>query len=96
MPEHLSTTVPEPPAAFPAEVRSRWMLDPSISYLNHGCFGARLRSVFETQQALRERFEASPVEVLDRVRDAEIHAAKLPVGAFLSAFFYFTLRGMFI
>jgi len=43
-----------------------WMLDPDITYLNHGSFGARTTHIFETQQSLKRSFEASPVDFLDR------------------------------
>jgi isopenicillin-N epimerase len=59
------------------------MLDPSIDFLNHGCFGARLREVVAAQQAWREEFEARPVSVLDRHRDRLLREIKRAIGAFL-------------
>ena len=43
-----------------------WMLDPAITYLNHGSFGARTVEVFEAQQSIKRSFESSPVDFLDR------------------------------
>ena len=39
-----------------------WALDPAITYLNHGSFGAAPRKVLETQSDLRARMEAEAVK----------------------------------
>ncbi|MCP3904685.1 MAG: aminotransferase class V-fold PLP-dependent enzyme [Planctomycetes bacterium] len=78
-----STKPLAPPEALPGQLRAQWMLDGSVDFLNHGCFGARLRSVFAAQEAWRVRFEADPVQVLDREGSAMLAEVKLPVGAFL-------------
>jgi len=72
-----------PPDPLASGIRSKWMLDDSIDFLNHGCFGARLRRVYEAQEQWRARFEARPVHVLDRHRDELLADAKSPLGAFL-------------
>jgi isopenicillin-N epimerase len=64
-------------------MKSLWMLDPAVSFLNHGSFGARLRSVVEAQEEWRRRFEARPVEFLDREAIALHDDAKRAVGTFL-------------
>lgn len=57
-----------------------WMLDPEITYLNHGSFGARTASVFEAQQRHKLEFEASPVDYLDRKRHLFIDARQTVAG----------------
>ena len=37
-----------------------WMLDPDVTYLNHGTVGAVPRSVLAAQQALRDELERQP------------------------------------
>ncbi|MHC5112807.1 MAG: aminotransferase class V-fold PLP-dependent enzyme [Planctomycetota bacterium] len=59
------------------------MLDDAVDFLNHGCFGARLRRVSEAQEMWRLKFEARPVHVLDRHRDVLLEEAKAPLGTFL-------------
>ncbi len=43
-----------------------WLLDPAITYLNHGSFGACPRVVLELQQSLRLEMEREPVTFLVR------------------------------
>jgi isopenicillin-N epimerase len=43
-----------------------WLLDPEITYLNHGTLGATPRRVLAAQQALREEIEREPARVLYR------------------------------
>ncbi|MFK7961059.1 MAG: aminotransferase class V-fold PLP-dependent enzyme [Phycisphaerales bacterium] len=73
----------EPPASLPAGQLDRWMLDPRITYLNHGSFGARLRTVNEAQAAHRRELEARPVAYLDRERDERSLDRRERVGRFL-------------
>ena len=40
------------------------MLDPGVTFLNHGSFGACPRTVFDAAQALRERIEREPIRFL--------------------------------
>jgi isopenicillin-N epimerase len=76
----------EPPIAAPSPLPGSadgWLLDPAISYLNHGCFGARMRTTRDAATAWSERFEASPVHELDRRRDEHLAHAKARLGALL-------------
>ncbi|MHC5023402.1 MAG: aminotransferase class V-fold PLP-dependent enzyme [Planctomycetota bacterium] len=72
-----------PPAPLAPRLREQWMLDPSVDYLNHGCFGARPRAVFEAQGRYREAFEQRPIEALERQRDVRLNQAKSAVGGFV-------------
>jgi isopenicillin-N epimerase len=61
-----------------------WMLDPEITYLNHGSFGARVVPVFEYQEELKQEFERSPVHFLDR-QHYRLEDARKTVSTFLGA-----------
>jgi isopenicillin-N epimerase len=56
--------VPSPP--FGRAMLSRWMLDPAVTYLNHGTVGAPPRDVLAAQQAIRDEIERQPSRVLLR------------------------------
>ena len=73
----------EPPSPLQPDLRSKWLLDPRITFLNHGSFGAVPRVVFEEQAQWRRRIEAEPIELLGRQAGALIEAAKQPIGAWL-------------
>jgi isopenicillin-N epimerase len=60
-----------------------WMLDPQITYLNHGSFGARTKQVFQSQQEFKKLFERSPIDFLDRSRHDLINETRDVVSSFL-------------
>ncbi|MDY7108590.1 MAG: aminotransferase class V-fold PLP-dependent enzyme [Planctomycetota bacterium] len=74
---------PAPPSPIRDDIRSLWMLDDRVDFLNHGSFGARLRSVHDAQIRWREQMEARPVEFLDRSGPELLAEAKAAVGRFL-------------
>ncbi len=47
-------------------LETHWTLDPGVTYLNHGSFGACPRCVLERQQAFRDRLEREPIRFLVR------------------------------
>jgi isopenicillin-N epimerase len=66
-------------------LRSRWLLDPEVRFLNHGSFGACPRPVLEVQSELRAELEREPVRFLARELEGHLDAAKQELGAFLGA-----------
>ena len=65
--------------------RDLWMLDPTITYLNHGSFGACPRTILEKQSELRARLEWEPVDFMTRQLPGLIDDARHRVAAFLDA-----------
>lgn len=66
-------------------MRARWTLDPRISYLNHGSFGATPKPVLAAQSQLRAEMEAEPVEFLGRSLPTRLRAVRERVAAFVGA-----------
>ncbi len=62
-----------------------WALDPSVTYLNHGSFGACPSRVLERQAALRLEMEREPVDFLTTNLPARLDAAREALSAFLGA-----------
>src|SRR5512141_1188467 len=74
-----AVTIPLPVECEP----DAWGLKPSVTFLNHGSFGAVPRPVTRAQDRWRERIEAEPIECLGRRCFELISAAKSRIGAFL-------------
>ena len=64
---------------------SLWCLDPSVTYLNHGSFGACPSAVLEVQAALRLEMEQEPVDFLVKTLPARLDAARQALALFLGA-----------
>ncbi len=64
---------------------SHWRLDPAVTYLNHGSFGACPSAVLEVQSALRSEMEREPVDFLSKHLPARLDAARQALAAFLGA-----------
>ena len=65
--------------------RSPWLLEPDVSFLNHGSFGACPEPVLEAQRAWRDRLEREPVRFLDRELEGHLDGARNEVAEFLGA-----------
>jgi isopenicillin-N epimerase len=77
---HCSSAPP-----YTAPMRDLFLLDPGITFLNHGSFGACPREVFEAQQHWQLEMERNPVAFLGR-RSADLLAqARSALGAALGA-----------
>jgi isopenicillin-N epimerase len=66
-------------------MKEHWLLDPSITFLNHGSFGATPRVVLEKQSEYRARLEAEPVRFLVRELEPLLDGARRDVAAFVHA-----------
>ncbi len=62
-----------------------WALDESVTFLNHGSFGACPVPVLETQSELRRRMEAEPVRFLDGELEGLLDEARWALGCFVGA-----------
>lgn len=62
-----------------------WSLDPSVTYLNHGSFGACPTAVLTMQSALRSEMEREPVDFLVAALPARLDAARAHLAEFLGA-----------
>jgi isopenicillin-N epimerase len=69
-------------AADPAAL---WALDPTVTFLNHGSYGATPRAVLAVQQEWRDRLEAEPVRFLGRELEGHLDVARSALGTFLGA-----------
>src|SRR5437764_9813999 len=67
------------------EIRSEFLLDPDVAFLNHGSFGACPRPVFERYQAWQRELERQPVEFLGRRARALLAEARSGLAAYLGA-----------
>lgn len=65
--------------------RSHWSLDPNITFLNHGSFGACPLDVLEHQHALRTQLERDPVRFFVEEYEPLLDAARQALAAFVGA-----------
>ena len=70
---------------MPSELAGHWSLDPEITFLNHGAFGACPHPVLKAQRAWRDRLEANPVRMLARDLPGLLATARTELGAFLGS-----------
>jgi isopenicillin-N epimerase len=70
---------------MPSPLASHWGLDPAITYLNHGSFGACPTAVLTVQSDWRRRMESEPVRFLDRELDDNLAEARGVLGGFVGA-----------
>jgi isopenicillin-N epimerase len=62
-----------------------WRLDASVTFLNHGSYGACPTPVLDTQRELRDRMEAEPVRFLSGDLPGLLDSARREVATFLGA-----------
>jgi len=66
-------------------MKDLFLLDPEVTFLNHGSFGAVPRSVFEEYQNWQRLLEAQPVQFLTRMLPGELNSIKCSLGRYLTA-----------
>ena len=66
-------------------MREAWSLDPAVTFLNHGSFGACPIAVLEAQQRLRARMERQPVRFFMRDLEGLLDEARAALAAFVGA-----------
>jgi len=66
-------------------LRRDFHLDPSVTFLNHGSFGATPKPVFEIYQNWQLRLEQQPVLFLGREYDRLLYDSRVKLGHYLNA-----------
>jgi isopenicillin-N epimerase len=79
----LTDSPPQPGrSASPA---ADWALDQTVTYLNHGSFGACLKAILEVQRGWRDKIEAHPVRLLTRELEDLLDWSRSEIGGFVGA-----------
>lgn len=73
------------PEASSSPFAVHWDLDPQVTFLNHGSFGACPRAVLDEQARLRAELEREPVRFLWREIEPRLDAARAALAAFVGA-----------
>jgi isopenicillin-N epimerase len=68
-----------------AQLRDEFLIDPTVTFLNHGSFGACPRDVFARYQEWQLELERRPVEFLARRIDGLLADARAALGAYVNA-----------
>lgn len=77
---------PRPDRAGESSAFSRyWSLDPAVTFLNHGSFGACPIAVLQFQQELRQRIERQPLQFFGRDYEELLDDARSQLAAFVGA-----------
>jgi isopenicillin-N epimerase len=66
-------------------LRDQFLLDPQITYLNHGSFGACPKPVFEVYQRWQRKLELEPVQFLGVELDSNLYQSRQALGNFVNA-----------
>ena len=68
-----------------SSLASCWTLDPAVTYLNHGSFGACPAAVLTAQEALRRELEREPVDFLVATLPQRLGTARQSLAEFVGA-----------
>jgi isopenicillin-N epimerase len=60
-----------------------WAIDPTVTFLNHGSFGACPRAILDVQRGWRDKLETHPVRFLARDLEDLLDWTRSEVGAFV-------------
>lgn len=66
-------------------MKEHWQLDPGVTFLNHGSFGATPRVIMAMQSELRARMEREPVRFLVRELEPLLDASRATLAEFVGA-----------
>lgn len=66
-------------------MKELFLLDPEVTFLNHGSFGAAPRAVFERYQAWQRELEREPVDFIARRLDGLLAEARAALAGYLGA-----------
>ncbi|MEH2149301.1 aminotransferase class V-fold PLP-dependent enzyme [Nostoc sp.] len=66
-------------------IRDLWSLDSTVTFLNHGSFGACPKQVLEFQQGLRSQIEQEPLRFFGREWEPLLDDARSKLAAFVGA-----------
>jgi isopenicillin-N epimerase len=66
-------------------VRDLFLLDPDVTYLNHGAYGACPRPVFERYQQWQRELESEPTDFIGRRLEGLLGEARAALAEFLGA-----------
>lgn len=69
----------------PAAFREQFQLDPDVTFLNHGSYGATPKPVFASYQAWQRRMERQPVHFYRDELSAHLSNARAALAAFVGA-----------
>jgi isopenicillin-N epimerase len=69
----------------PSPLAAHWTLDPAVTFLNHGAFGACPREVLALQSELRARMERDPIDFFVRAIEPLLDEARVRLAGFLRA-----------
>jgi isopenicillin-N epimerase len=64
---------------------AHWSLDPAVTYLNHGSYGACPTTVLKLQAQLRDELEREPVDFLSRRLPGRLQDARVALAEFVGA-----------
>jgi isopenicillin-N epimerase len=73
----------KPTEYFMFGLRRQFLLDPKVTFLNHGSFGAAPRPVFRTYQRWQRQLESQPVEFLGRRSTGMMKTARTSLADFI-------------
>lgn len=69
----------------PETLRPQFLIDPSVTFLNHGSFGACPAPVFAEYQRWQRELEFQPVEFLGRRANTLLDSARLRIAQYVNA-----------
>jgi isopenicillin-N epimerase len=70
---------------MPSPLARRWALDPDVTFLNHGSYGACPVEVLAVQREWRDRLERQPVKFLSRELEGHLADVRRAVAAYIGA-----------